>query len=280
MPRLLALLLALFCCLANACEVEEECLESSTWQLGIALGIGARSNPLVDGDTMPLVVLPDIAWYGESAYFDNGELGYQWLDDKAFALETFVMFDTERAFFSFWQPDNLFFSSDVLISSVPGFDMEQATPDVSINDVAARDWTINGGIRGHWYTKNGEWKVSWQHDLLNVHSGSKFLLGYRHGWQVEKWRFSVGLDAIWKSEELLDYYYGLSFRDGVPMDVLYDARAGWQPRITVGASHPISERWQFIFRASYQRLNDGMYDSPLVDKKSVQSLFIGAAYRF
>ena len=270
----------LFCFTAQACEVESECVEQSSWKLGVAIGVGARSNPLVDGDTMPMIILPDIAWYGEAAYFDNGELGYQWLAEDKFAVETFVVFDTERAFFSFWEPSNVLFNTDVMTSSLPGFDTELASPNVSINDIAHRDWTINAGIRGHYYTPNGEWTASWQHDALNVHKGNKFELGYRHRWRVDDWRLSLGFTAHWKSQELLDYYYGLSFRDGVPLDLLYEARAGWQPQISMGLSHPISDNWQFLFRATYRKLNSGMTDSPLVDKKSVQSVFIGAAYRF
>ena len=280
MLRLIVLSLLLLSSLAKACEVDSQCIEQSNWQIGIALGLGARSNPLVDGDTMPMVVLPDIAWYGEAAYFDNGEIGYQFLNDRQYAAEVFASVDTERAFFSFWQPGNIFFSSDMLTSSLPSFDIEQQTPDVSINDVASRDWTINGGIRGHWYVGNSEWKVSWQQDIMNVHSGNKFVFGYSHFWQHNDWTYSLAIEGHWKSRKLLDYYYGLSFKDGVPLDLLYQAQSGWQPKISVGINRPINKRWQFVLRASYQRLNSGMYNSPLVDKKSVQSIFIGAAYRF
>ena len=75
---------------AYACDDGQDCIEQGEWQLGIALGAGVRTNPLVDGDNIPLVILPDIAWYGESAYFDNGEAGFQWTLNDTFAHEVFV----------------------------------------------------------------------------------------------------------------------------------------------------------------------------------------------
>ena len=44
-----------------ACSANETCIEKSSWHLGIALGVGVKTNPLVDGDDIPLVILPDIA---------------------------------------------------------------------------------------------------------------------------------------------------------------------------------------------------------------------------
>ena len=121
---------------ANACEQQLECLFPNSWQLSVAVGVGVRTNPLVDGDNVPLLILPDIAWYGEAAYFDNGELGYQWYEEDTHAFETFVHLDAERSFFSFWDPANIFLPLDTSFVSSPDFDNpEQAAPlEVSKND--------------------------------------------------------------------------------------------------------------------------------------------------
>ena len=37
----------------------------SPWRLGVAVGYGERSNPLVLSDDIPIVVDLDIAWFGK-----------------------------------------------------------------------------------------------------------------------------------------------------------------------------------------------------------------------
>jgi MipA family protein len=39
----------------------ERVLRKSSWQLGLAFGVGVKASPLVDRDDIPLVILPDIA---------------------------------------------------------------------------------------------------------------------------------------------------------------------------------------------------------------------------
>lgn len=283
MRRILTLLLIVMWTSAFACEPADECIEEGNWQIGIALGLGVRTNPLVDGDDIPLVILPDIAWYGESAYFDNGELGYQWIDEDSLAFETFVSIDRERAFFSFWHPDNVLvpsfgFASDV--SEAPSFENSANTLRISIDDVATRKWAVNGGARVHFHTQNGEFTASWQTDISQVHKGHKFNLVYRHFVEWQNWQFGIAPRLSWKSDNLLNYYYGISARDNVESNQFYIAEAGFQPGISISARKKINQHWQWLIRLDYQKLNSGMSDSPLVERDNVSAIFVGAGYRF
>lgn len=280
MLKILSLLLIFATLAVQACPDEASCVEENSWQLGVAIGLGARSNPLVDGDSVPLVVMPDIAWYGEKAYFDNGELGYQWVETPAYAIETYLTLDRERAFFSFWHPVNVFapnagFASDSLLASA-----EEASQRVSIDQIASRKWAVNAGMRLHWFTASGEWTISVESDVSDVHQGQKAILAYTHKGQAGSWRWSIRPAVIWKSENLTDYYYGLDGRDEIIGQQFYHAEGGIQPAISVAATRKISQDWQWIMRASYQYLHTGMRDSPLVEENAIRSLFIGVGYRF
>lgn len=268
---------------ANACDDEVLCTDTNEWQLGIALGIGGRSNPLVDGDTIPLVVLPDIAWYGEKAYFDNGELGYQWHDEGVIAFETFATIDRERAFFSFWHPSNFFVPRLGLMVDTPSFlpeDVSINQAPVSIDDIASRDWAFNAGARAHYRQDEGELTLSWQTDISNTHKGNIVTLAYQYNFRISDWRVNIKPSATWKSANIIDYYYGISLRDGLGPGALYSGRAGWQPAISITATRPISEKWQWLLHGSYQRLHSGMTDSPIVDQNKVVTFFSGVGYRF
>src|SRR3954463_8626491 len=70
------------------------------WRLGIALGYGERTNPLIQSEKIPVLVDLDIAWFGKRWFFDNGDVGFTLLDHPAFTLNTVARVNTDRAFFS------------------------------------------------------------------------------------------------------------------------------------------------------------------------------------
>jgi MipA family protein len=257
-------------------------VSSGEWQLGIAMGLGVRTNPLVDGSDIPLIFLPDIAWYGENAYFDNGELGYQWQSDS-YSFETFIAINRERSFFSFWHPANILLpTANLDVSTVvgPAEVADSGTTKISIDDIASRRWAMDGGGRFHIHQKNGEWRLALSTDVSSVHNGQQVALSYIHNWQLFSWRLSVTPSLIWKSSSLINYYYGLSARDKVELQVYYNGRGGWQPAISFSASKKIDEHWQWLVFGTFQALNDGMSDSPLVEADNISSIFFGMAYRF
>lgn len=277
---LIALLVVAPYCRAN-CEQDVQCLNQGQWQFGIALGLGLASNPLKDGDNIPLLVLPDIAWYGDAAYFDNGELGYQWLENENTTFVTYMEFDKERAYFSFWHPANILSAItktshfvDVTSSAIEG------PEKLSIDKITDRDWAILAG--GRWYHHNGnnEWQISAVRDISNTHSGSKLILSYQRAWQWSNVNLRTEFALLWKSTKLLNYYYGVRQSDRVDPSFFYQAKGGWQPVVSISLQKKINEKWQWINKASFQKLNKGMTQSPLVEENNLYLFFSGFAYHF
>ena len=271
------------------CALDEpQCVAENQWQLGIAIGIGVKQNPLQDGDNIPLVLLPDIAWYGESAYFDNGELGYQLYNDNNFAMETFVSINDERAYFSFWHPTNILFSQFQLSNSIApenggDFGSELDATDkisVSIKDIGKRKWALDAGLRVHYWQGDNQWQVSLKQDVSSVHKGMQASLSYLYHWQSGSWSMSLKPQLQWKSSKLLDYYYGLDATDNVDIKYFYQATSGWFSTLTLLAVKPFAEDWSILFKASATHLADAMSDSPIVNKDNIISAFIGVAHRF
>jgi MipA family protein len=269
-----------------ACSSDETCVEKSNWHLGIALGVGVRTNPLVDGDNIPLVILPDIAWYAEKAYFDNGELGYQWINQSQFAFETFLQLDRETAFFSFVHPANILFPTEGFAPAEPVFpaspveDIKANQPKLSIDDIANRKWAINGGIRGHYFFSNGEWQLAIQQDVSNVHKGQQVLLEYSHRWLWQSFRLGIRIGTDWKSSRLIDYYYGVSQRDSPFSEFYFSGKSGWQTYLSVNVQKPINENWSWLANFGYRKLPNSLTNSPLVEQNYIGNVFLGVAYRF
>ncbi|MEP7705987.1 MipA/OmpV family protein [Paraglaciecola sp. 25GB23A] len=278
-----SLLLLLSAEQALACERDEQCLNANEWQLGIALGIGFTSNPLVDGDNIPLLVLPDIAWYGETFYFDNGELGYQWLDGKKSSFVTYLNVDKERAFFTFWHPANILLPLNRFNQVTAAEDPNQSGPEqlpISIDDVGRRNWALMGGGRWYYRPDNAEWQLSLEKDLSATHNGEKLEISYQHFWQWSSFHFSTQVKMTWKSSALVDYYYGLDEHDKVDPSYFYQASSGWQPAVGLTLQKKIQNNWLWLTRVSLQKLHSGMTNSPLVEERNIFSVFSGFAYQF
>lgn len=275
----------------NSLCTEESCVDVGSWEIGLALGLGARSNPLVGGDNLPLVIMPDIAYYGEAFYFDNFEIGYQFLYEDAFSLETFIRPNTERAFFSFWHPDNIFLSIPANAvdtpAPLPGEPGEPSKPvekpidrEISVDDVAKREWAIDAGLRWQYYHDDFRLGVFYASDVSSVHKGFYAGLNVIVPWSVSNWRFASSFGATYKNKDLINYYYGISARDTDVSTNTYSADGGWQYNFSTSAIYPFSDKWQFLVRVEVTRLHDSMYDSPLVKDKHVTSFFSGMVYRF
>lgn len=264
----------------------EACIESGQWSLGIALGLGAQSNPLVDGDTIPLIALFDVAWYGERAYFDNGELGLRWLSHDKLSFDSFITFDRERRFFDFWDPANILFRTSLSPMppaedpDIPPITDSQNSDKVSADDISTRRWALLLGNRLQ-YTQ-GLHQVSFtiSTDISAIHKGHSAELSYRKVWQGDDWQLQFRPRVIWKSDSLIDYYYGIDKNDDVSNSLLYEGKSGFQAGLSVFYSYRLSEHWQIITNASYMRLNSGMVDSPLIEQNHTSSLFIGVGYRY
>lgn len=259
---------------AIACQNAQPCTEQNQWSVGIAMGLGAITNPLVDADTIPQLILLDVAWYGERAYFDNGELGIRWIDSKYIGLETYLTFDKERAFFNFWQPSNVF----VISSNIP--DGALVSSAVSINGISSRRWAALLGNRVHYYSGNNSFTFALETDISSVHNGQRLELAYRKIWSGDKWQFQISPNIVYKSDSLTDYYYGLDAQDKLSEDLFYVGKGGVQAGLSLQYRYSLSERWQFLVNTGYSHFHKGMTNSPLLEKNYSLSLFMGAGYRF
>lgn len=91
----------------SACT--NDCVAVGEWQLNLAVGLGARANPLVDGDTTPLVILPELSYYGRRFFLRNFELGFTLLETPRHQLNLLATPSYDQMYFNRWDPLNLTF---------------------------------------------------------------------------------------------------------------------------------------------------------------------------
>ena len=275
---------------SSVCEDGTACVTERNWHLGLALGYGQRSNPLADRGNLTLVVLPDIYYYGERWFFDNGRLGWSWQRQANYELSLVTRLNPERSYFSSSYLGNWFgeqymaFTDDPFQNSVTEAtaEVQQASGDPN--------WSLDAGLQldwfpaPHWHIRSNLWG-----DLTRRHQGGQFHLRLARQFQSQWGQFQVRLEADWKSTRLIDYYYGVQFspeqqdtshfmsRYG---HLEYQGQASWQPALTVSWSYSLNDHWRLLAMSRYQLLGSGMTNSPLVTDDAVTTFFMGVGYRF
>lgn len=264
-----------FLTLTKAVANQQQTIEKKHWQWGVAIGAGIKTNPLVDGNNIPLFLLPDIAWYGERMYFDNLELGYQWYDSQKLSIQSYINVDKESAYFKYEHPANLLL---LLESSMNGPSDTDKT--LSIKSLGKRKWAFHAGFRASWHAGQHYWSISAEQDISGAHNGQKLIAGYAYQWHFNKTRVSLKPQIMWFSRQFTHYYYGIDHRDTDKEAFHYNAKAGWQPSVHLQLARRINADWTWLTYLQYQHLHKGMKNSPVVDKNNVTSVFSGFAYQF
>jgi len=286
-------LLVLFICLASStpslanvvCTRNKDCPGDTGWQVGIAVGAGVMTNPLVEGDNIPLVVIPDVAYYGDSFYFDNAELGWRKNVTGHHQISVFLVPNREKAFFSFWHTSNLLGPIFTLDSPSQSDEMNINNPvigtsRVSLDEVSSRKWALDSGIRWRWQWENHVISTNLYRDITGVYGGMHASIAFTSQWQFERWTLFTSPKLHWYSDKLTDYYYGIDELELVSNGLEYRGKGGLQIGFNAMALRQISPNWNVLFRVSAVKLHSGMTDSPLVEESSVFSGFIGMAYQF
>lgn len=253
---------------ANAMPAQAE-TEGSRWQLGIALGYGVRTNPLVQSDDIPIVVDIDVAWFGDHFFFDNGDLGFTFVDNDAITTSIVARVNSDRVFFG--RTNTKFVTVDLA-----GQPLSSAV-ELSIPD---RNYALELGIEmladGRW----GHMQFAAHHDVSGTHDGYEIEFDYGIGMRHQRWYLEPSFGFSYKSKGMNDYYWGV--RPGEANAALpeYEAGSGINTRARLVFSYQMTREWTFSLAGEFERMNDDAAASPIVADRNVVGYFAGFGYRF
>ena len=130
-------------------EKAEGCVASEQFQLSVALGAGQRSNPLYDGDSFPMLILPDFSYYTESWFIDNGTVGYSLIQNDRFAASLVMRLNPEKGYFQRWFAGNVITMSSTgsLLPPEVETGAEKSMSTVSVQDVGKRPTALDAGLQ-------------------------------------------------------------------------------------------------------------------------------------
>jgi MipA family protein len=258
--------------------------DEKSWRLGVGLGYGMRTNPLIQSDDIPVVVDIDIAWFGKRWFFDNGDLGFALLDNRLFTANLVARVNSDRTFFS---KTNTRFVSFALASNgvaVPIIDPATGEPAPSPQPTALkvpkRDYAVELGFE---MLFGGEWGEAALHgfrDASNTHDGFELAADYSYRWTRGRLSLSPSLGIAYKSARLSNYYWGVHPDEAALTLRGYRADAGLNWEAGLRANYYLSKNLRAAISANYERLHDSIAQSPIVERPYVFGYFAGVAWQF
>jgi outer membrane protein len=254
-----------------------ECVAEGRWNFSVALGAGARTNPLIGGENIPLVLVPHVSYYGKRFFLDDLDLGVVLVESESNTLSLVASPGYDRVYFYRTDLQNFFMT---------GFDAA-GRPSYAYGagpgtlDAAGSSTKITPRPRRITYLAGPEWtfkydEITTQLDALHE------ITGEDHGNEI---RAAVGL-PIWKSKSTLSANIGLTWKDGANVNYyygepgIYRAGAALNPFAKLAYTRPLSSKWRFDAFTEYERLGSAIASSPIVDRHGVTTFFVGAVYAF
>ena len=260
---------------SNDC-LSDDCIESHRWHLGLALGVGHRTNPLVSARNVPLYAIPSIAYYGERFYFDNGDLGYTLQDNDRFAVNLTTFYNNDRGFFSRSDPSNIF-----AVSADSTFATNRDLSPVPEIEYESRRLSIFAGAEALWFSDYGTFSFTAGYDLLAIHHGSEVRAQWSRAWQYGNWSANLSAGFVWKSAEVISYYYGLRASEAVHFDNSnFNAKSGTNKNVRLSLSYRINQHWRLLAIGGYSDLANEIVASPILIENHSKTVFVGGAYQF
>jgi outer membrane protein len=241
----------------------------SPWRLGVAMGYGERSNPLLNSDDLPIIVDLDIAYFGKRFFFDNGDVGLTFADNDRVTASVMARVRSDRVFFG--RTNTRFVNVGLTGEAL------EAPADITVPD---RDYAAEAGVE---LLSDGRWgylQVNAFHDISGTHNGYELDLDYGIGFRAGRWYLRPSLGVSYKSAALNDYYWGVRADEANEALPAYEAGAGINTRLRLSANYYFSRNWMLTLSGEYERLNDEAAGSPIVSDQAVLGYFAGFGYRF
>jgi len=270
-----AIIISLLSTDAVASDVRSGEISTGEWLIGVNLGYGVMSNPLNGGDDLNLYVVPDIAYYTDTWYLDNTQLGYTFINKSEHVLSAIVEFNPHTRFFVDWHPANLF----ALQSSMFAPSEAEGPKAIYIDEIKERRWALDSGFEYHYFSRLGKWSVKLLADVTDVYRGVRGEAAWSQGYAFKQWIIEPSIGVQYSNNELNTYFYGLS-DDEVGDFNAVSLGSSVHPYVRIDASYILTERSALRMHINYIDFSAMSSDSPLFDESYSVTAFIGVKYIF
>lgn len=284
------------------CSVTQSgCIAVGEWDIRLGIGAGLRSNPLIDGDDLPIYLLPELRYYGERFFFDTYTGGFTFYETDAQFFNSVVTIGFDQIYFKTRSVGNIVLESGPLpVSSdhtLTGDGYTRNESDAGITrdpvnngseanaglDVAALHRRRTAGLAGFEYGfYRQRWEVSMQllQDVTDVHNGQEVRAAAAHAFTFGNEAIEMSGGFSWQSATLLQYYYGIEASEVADPSRAYQADDGISPFIRIDWRRRLRGNWGWQATLHHRWLPSAITNSPLLDEHSILTLYLGGVYHF
>jgi outer membrane protein len=262
-----------------------ECVKQGEWNFALSTGLGVRTNPLYQSDNIPLLLLPEISYYGDIFFIQNLDFGLTLYESNNSTVNLLAAPSYDGVFFNQWDPGNLFFNISGASSNVSGAQgitlSSESSRDyratVDLDDLNTRKFSYLAGLEFNHHFEEASLQLNLLSDISGIHNGNEIRLAFS---QPVTSNLTASIGFNWKSQKLTNYYYGVSDQEVDSSRASYNANASFNPYFRLGYKIPsqIAKNWRISLE--YQRLGQTIVDSPIVAESNVVTFFIGKRFEF
>ena len=222
------------------------------WSLG--LGVISSPRPYVGADNK-ITPIPLVGLTTKKFYVNGIRAGYHFVDNEKFTFDGRV---------------NLVFA---------GLDPDDSP---ALEGMLKRDPTVEGGLVFIW--KPGPYRLSTAAytDLLGRSDGQQVELDFSRTWVLGgfRWALTPTIGAVWQSTNYIDYYYGVTPEEARPGRPVFEGHSAVNFQSSLLVLYRVSRRVYLAGLVQVQRLDNEIYESPIVDDRRAYFGLIGATYQF
>ncbi|WP_372860519.1 MipA/OmpV family protein [Pseudoalteromonas sp.] len=271
----ICILLALFS--ANAIAQTQQHISTDELKISVSLGAGVISNPLYGADNIPLLVVPQVAYYGQNWFFDNGRLGYSFLQSDTHNISLVSEINPESRFFIDWHPQNIFpltaMSNNELLQS----QQIESPRQININNIQKRRVVLDAGVSYFFVKQQHVFSAQLLHDVNSVYNSYRGSLQWQYHFDLKLLKLKSTLGVNYKSAQLNNYFYGLNSTESSYGEI--EVGSSWQPYAKIDARWPLGKTNALRFHLAYYDYS-AMDSSPLFEHDYSMTAFIGFEHTF
>lgn len=147
-------------------------------------------------------------------------------------------------------------------------------------EIPRRNFAVDGGLEIMYADDWGDLQFQVLSDISFTHKGFEVWASYAYPWQHGNWKLVPSVGFNWKSSALIDYYYGVRKEEANLLRPAYRASSGFNSFAKLSLAYRINDNWGLVGVAKYEALSRSIRQSPIVDRQSIETLFIGIMYNF
>lgn len=284
--RLMKITFIILCLLPNFVNAVETQLKKETtlfnqtfsWQIMMGVSIYSSQNPLkgveqTDAfDYLSLLLMIDLYYEGffiQSNHHrsigatQSAEIGYQLYVDDDWTLDII-----SKNYINGYDPEYLIENNKKNIPTLEGLNERDIGSAIALRYSYFND---DDSILSVDLAKIPEWESAkgW---LIDIYYNELFI--------YKNWDIYIGGGATYYSNQVMNYYYGVSESEANDVREFYKPSAGFKATFEIYAQYPISKKWSFNAGVNQTYYSDAIGRSPLIDKQNITQFLLGAIYVF